>query len=174
MTNENFNPKHIISDLKRNKDVISQLLSHIDSQQYLYREAKDKWNLLEVICHLVDEEREDFVVRIKSVLKDPLQQLPSIDPVGWVKSRNYMDQDYDSKLNEWIELRNANCSYLDQLKSVSWQNAYQHQHFGPMSAKLFLCNWLSHDYHHIRQIITIKRAYIIHSSGESLEYAGDW
>jgi hypothetical protein len=174
MTNNKFNPQHIISDLKRNKDVISHLLSNIAPNQYLYRENQNKWNLLEVICHLVDEEREDFVVRIKSVLKDPLQSLPSIDPVGWVKSRHYENQDYNRKLNEWIELRNDNCSYLEQLKNVSWENSFQHQHFGPLSAKLFLCNWLSHDYHHIRQIITIKRAYIIHSTGEPLDYAGNW
>lgn len=170
-----FNLKPIISDLKRNKNIVYELLRGIDNETYLWRASSDSWSLLEVICHLVDEEKEDFRMRVKSVLEDPLKDLHKIDPQGWVKSRKYQEQDYEMKISEWIEERNNSLDWLNTLdSSAPWLNAYQHSKFGAMSAKMFLCNWLSHDYHHIRQIITIKRAFIMNRTGENLRYAGKW
>ena len=170
-----FNPTPIIADLDRNKNIVYELLRGIDKETYLWRESADKWSLLEVICHLVDEEKEDFRLRVKSVLENPEIDLHKIDPQGWVNSRKYQEQDYEMKISEWIEERNNSLNWLNTLDSLaSWLNAFQHSKFGPLTAKMFLCNWLSHDYHHIRQIITIKRAYIINSTGEKLRYAGKW
>jgi hypothetical protein len=43
-----------------------------------------------------------------------------------------------------------------------------------MSARLFLHNWLAHDYLHIRQINRLKFAYLKAHSDISLDYAGAW
>jgi hypothetical protein len=169
-----FDADKIITDLERNSSIIYELLRKTPKEEYQFRPAEGKWSLLEVICHLKDEEIEDFRARVESTLSDPNQPLKSIDPVGWVQSRKYADQSFSEILGQWREERNKNIQWLKGLKAPNWQNAYQHPKFGPMSAQLFLCNWLSHDYHHIRQIITIKRAFIIHSTGENLRYAGEW
>lgn len=169
-----FDADKIIYELERNKEIIYNLLKGTHESEYQYSEDKDKWSLLKVICHLRDEEVEDFRERVRSTLDDPLQSLKPIDPLGWVASRNYSDQDFNEVLEDWKSERERSIIWLKALEAPQWNNAYLHQKFGPMSAKLFLCNWLSHDYHHIRQILTIKRAYIIESTGESLRYAGNW
>ena len=43
-----------------------------------------------------------------------------------------------------------------------------------MSAKLFLTNWLAHDYLHIRQIIRYQYHYLKESTAIDLGYAGNW
>ena len=92
-----MNPSFTISQLQQNQYVFRNLLDQCSSDVYLWRPSPDHWCLLEIICHLYDEEREDFRTRVRSVLEDPTQALPPIDPVGWVKDRNYLQQDYQRK-----------------------------------------------------------------------------
>lgn len=169
-----FDANKIIAELGRNEDIIYNLLKGTIEREFQFTEDKEKWSLLQVICHLRDEEVEDFRERVRSTLDDPMQPLKPIDPVGWITIRKYSDQDFNDVLEDWKSERKQSIIWLKALKNPQWDHAYQHQKFGPMSAKLFLCNWLSHDYHHIRQIITIKRAYLVKSTGESLRYAGNW
>lgn len=43
-----------------------------------------------------------------------------------------------------------------------------------MSAKLFLTNWLAHDYLHIRQVNRMRYLYLKTQTGIPLDYAGDY
>lgn len=130
--------------------------------------------MLEIVCHLYDEEREDFRARTRHVLDTPLEALTPIDPVGWVVERQYMQQEYAAMLGKFLEERQQSVTWLQSLQSPSWDNAYIHPKFGPLTAKMFLTNWLAHDYLHIRQIDRLKHQYLEHISGEKLDYAGGW
>ena len=169
-----FDHIRIASELERNIGVFSALLQDTDKNEQVFREATGKWSLLENLCHLVDEEKEDFRKRVKSVLDSPNKALNLIDPEGWVKQRNYQNQNFKAKLNEWVSERKQSVKWLYGLHNPPWDNTFHHPRLGKMSAWLFLCNWLSHDYHHIRQINTIKRAYLEKHCGVGLDYAGSW
>ncbi len=164
----------IIKELSANKSVFHELLKEKHQEEYSWKQAPEKWCLLEIICHLYDEEREDFRARTKHVLETPASPLPSIDPVGWVKERKYMEQDYDTKLNSFLAEREESVKWLKSLQHPKWDNAYQHPKFGAMTAKMFLSNWLAHDYLHFRQITKLKYDFVKHISGEQLDYAGTW
>jgi len=164
----------IATELKRNLKVFKSLLHGLTHEQYLWRPEPEKWCLLEVICHLYDEEREDFGARVKHVLQDPDKPLPAIDPQGWVISRKYMQQDYELMLKKFLGERDESVAYLESLSSPRWGNTHMHPKFGPMSAKLFLNNWLAHDYLHFRQITAIKYGYLKAKTKDTLSYAGDW
>ena len=164
----------ITQELSRNSKVIKELLKGLAKEEYLWKPAPEKWCLLEIICHLHDEECEDFRARTKHALETPTEELPSIDPAGWVKERVYIQQDFDIKLNTFLKERAASVKWLQALTHPKWDNAYEHSKFGSMSAKMFLSNWLAHDYLHIRQILQLKFEYIRHLTKEPLNYAGDW
>ncbi|MGD8307648.1 MAG: DinB family protein, partial [Ignavibacteria bacterium] len=140
----------------------------------LWKQNENKWCLLEIICHLYDEEREDFRTRFISVLKNPEHTFPSVDPPGWVKERKYLDQNFNSKLNDFIKERNKSIDWLKNLSTPDWGNTHQHPKIGPMSAKMIISNWLAHDYLHIRQIIRLKFDYLKYRTGERLQYASSW
>ncbi|MBT8185179.1 MAG: DinB family protein [Eudoraea sp.] len=142
--------------------------------EYLWRPGPDKWCLLELICHLYDEEREDFRARTKHTLETPAKQMPPIDPLGWVVERKYKQQDFADKLTAFLEEREHSVAWLQSLQSPKWDNAYDHPEFGQMTAKMFLSNWLVHDYIHIRQILKVKFGYLQQLSNENLTYAGNW
>ncbi|MCF8266163.1 MAG: hypothetical protein K9I99_16810, partial [Melioribacteraceae bacterium] len=91
-----------------------------------------------------------------------------------VEKRNYFEQDFDIKLNEFLTEREDSIQWLKSLKNPDLAQFYNHPKFGKMSGKLFLSNWLAHDYLHIRQITGVKFFYLKHISGETLDYAGNW
>jgi hypothetical protein len=169
-----MNPEIIIKKLLENKDVFQYLLENVPAEEIKWSQGPDKWNLLEIICHLHDEEIEDFRMRVKCVLEDPNTPPPSFDPLIWVTERNYKGQDYQQILNKFLTERDNSILWLESLEKPRWENTYQHPKLGPMSAYLFLTNWLAHDYLHIRQIIRLKFDYLKEMSEQSLNYAGNW
>jgi len=108
------------------------------------------------------------------VLEDPNNPFPSIDPVGWVKERNYAQQEKDKVLSSLKQESSNSIEWLRSLDSANWSNTCLHPKLGPMSAKFILTNWLAHDYLHIRQITRLKYDYLKDISNENLSYAGNW
>ena len=164
----------VIKELARNRNIFKELLMEVSKEAYLWKFSPQKWCLLEIVCHLFDEEQEDFRIRTKLVLQDPKLPLPMFDPTYWPKERAYLEQNYDQKVSDFLDERDHSINWLYSLKNPQWENAYQHPKFGAMSASLFLANWLAHDYLHIRQILTLKYKYLEQLSEETLNYAGSW
>jgi hypothetical protein len=169
-----MNHNKIIQELIRNKLVFNELLTGLTDKEFLWKQNSDKWCLLEIICHLYDEEREDFRTRTKQVLESPELPLPKIDPVGWVIERKYLQQNFSEKLKDFLSEREQSVKWLQSLKNPKWENAYNHPKLGKMTAKLILANWLAHDYLHIRQITKLKYDHLKSKSDEDLSYAGNW
>ena len=173
-TKKRMNHLNIANELERNKEVFRAMLEGVGPERYTWRSEPGKWCLLEIVCHLYDEEREDFRARVRSVLEHPQTPLAPIDPQGWVSGRNYMDQNYKKMLKDLLAERDASVAYLRSLKEPRWDNTYQHPKLGVMPASLFLHNWLAHDHLHIRQITATKYKYLQAHSADPLSYAGEW
>ena len=77
-------------------------------------------------------------------------------------------------LERFLNEREESIQWLETLTNPPWDNAHLHPKLGPMSASLFLNNWLAHDYLHIRQITKLKYDRLKAISGENLDYAGNW
>jgi hypothetical protein len=169
-----FDPKPIIHQLDRNAPVFFGMFNSVPQEVRKWKSAPEKWCALEILCHLYDEEREDFRARTKHVLDTPKDPMPGIDPVKLVTERNYIGQNYDEMLAGFIQERKASVAWLNSLENPDWKSAYIHEKFGPLPAKMFLTNWLEHDYLHMRQLLTLKHNYLAQSTGVSLKYAGDW
>jgi hypothetical protein len=169
-----MNHNNITLVLSKNREVFKGLLTGLTEKEYLWKTKPEKWCILEIVCHLYDEEREDFRARIKHVLEIRNEPLPPINPTGWVQERKYIYQDYAKTLEIFLREREQSVKWLETLTSTKWDNAYNHPKFGLMSAKMFLSNWIAHDYLHIRQILKIKFDYLKEHTNETLTYAGEW
>lgn len=167
-------PTTIIIKLAEDQSIFKHLLSGKSEKEYLWRPRPDKWNLLEIVCHLLDEEREDFRARVQHCLENPLSAMKPINPTGWVLERKYAEQNYGQMLELFLTERQNSVTWLNTLKNVNWESAHPHPKLGAMSAKLFLTNWLAHDYLHFRQIIRYHYHYLKEQTGIDLQYAGNW
>ena len=164
----------IIEALDNNKSMFNDLLKGIEQEQYLWRQTPDKWCLLEIICHLYDEERFDFRFRTKWVLERPNEIPPLFNQLDWIKEHDYMSQDFLNMLKKFNAERDASLIWLRSLKDPKWKNSFKHPKLGTLTADSFLKNWLAHDYLHMRQILRLKFDYLSHRTGDDLAYAGTW
>ena len=167
-------PDQIIQRLESNHNVFQSLLNGKEPDEYQFKPDEKSWSLLEIVCHLYDEEREDFRTRVKNTLVSPHLAHPSIDPPGWVIERKYAEQNYEEKVKYFLQERKESIQWLKSLEGAPWGNIYEHPLAGKISAYDFLVNWLAHDYHHFRQINRRMYEYLKVMSGVSLAYAGDW
>ena len=169
-----MNIESLIAELERNAFIFQSMFSGTTYTFQQWRPQPEKWNLHEILCHLLDEEQYDFRARIKHTLETPDKPMPSINPVGWVLEKNYAGWDFDNTLNSFINERKNSIQYLKDLKDPNWLSFHQHPQLGAMTAIKFLFNWLAHDYLHIRQINRYQYLFLKESSDIDLSYAGNW
>ncbi|NNC69863.1 MAG: DinB family protein [Flavobacteriaceae bacterium] len=167
-------PHQIIDKLKNNQAVFQSLLVNKSTDEILWRPQPEKWNLLEIVCHLYDEEREDFRARVRHVLHTPNEKMKPYDPLALVESHAYAKKDYPLVLDDFLKERENSIAWLGSLENPKWDNVYNHPKLGKMSAFLFLTNWLAHDYLHLRQILRYQYLFLIEKTNMNLQYAGTW
>lgn len=165
---------NVAEQLKKNKFVFQSLLEGVQPELITWRPRPDKWCLLEIVCHLYDEEQFDFRFRAQWVLEQPNTPPPPFNPIDWFTDHKYMEQNYDDMVKTFLSERDASIAWLQDLKNPNWDNYYIHPKLGKVTAKHYLDNWLAHDYLHVRQIIKQKFDYLMSQTNENLEYAGIW
>ena len=164
----------LFDQLARHGEVFRALFAALSPAVIHWKPAADKWCALEVICHLHDEEHEDFRARLRSTLETPEAPWPKIDPAAWVTERKYMEQDFHAVLAKFLLERERSLSWLRSLADAPWDNYYLHPKVGPVSCELLLTNWVAHDLHHLRQVINLRYAYLKAHTTVPLDYAGTW
>lgn len=162
----------IVSQLARNHDVFQTVLDGVADDEFRFKPEPNAWNLLEITCHLYDEERFDFRARIKYLFEHPGSHPPGFNPLDWVVEHRYAQQDYQKMVGLFLQERKNSLDWLRSLEQAPWDHHFEHHQMGQMSAGLFLSNWLAHDYLHLRQIAKRKYEYLTYMSGDSLTYAG--
>ncbi len=163
-----------ISGLSANRDVFAGMYNGLGPAQLRWRPADSRWNLHEVICHLYDEEKEDFRYRLGHILESPDLAMPSIDPPGWVQSHDYASKDTETVLRSFLKEREDSVAWLATRADASWDNVHNHPRLGPLHARGMLASWLAHDFLHFRQISRIRLEYLQFISAQSTAYAGTW
>ena len=164
----------VIEQLSQNKVLFHNILKDCDEKMFLWKQSPEKWCLLEIVCHLYDEERDDFRFRTQWVLEKPNETPPPFDPINWVTEHRYIEQDYAEILDKFMDERQHSIDWLKTLENPKWDNAYEHTKMGTITAEYFFNNWLAHDYLHLRQILKLKFDYLKQRFGGNLNYAGAW
>ena len=89
-------------ELANGAHVIPALLAGVTPGEARRKPGPVDWSILEVVCHLYDEEREDFRLRLDLMLHRPAEPWPKISPGAWVTERAYNERDYAAMLEQWL------------------------------------------------------------------------
>ena len=169
-----MNPSYLMQRLAHSAAAIDALFDGIEAAQARWKPAPERWSLLEVARHLLDEEREDFRARLRLTVERPESDWPAIDPQGWVVSRGYNEAELETTVRDLMEERERSLEWLRGL-SVDWAVAHNHPVFGPMRAGDLLVSWAAHDLLHIRQITRLLHDHAIAQAQPfDTGYAGGW
>lgn len=79
----------LYQELQNSTEMIRAVLSGISQEASQIKPKPESWSMLEVICHLHDEEREDFREHLDFILHRQNEEYHVIDPQGWVTQRKY-------------------------------------------------------------------------------------
>lgn len=167
--------QHCYRQFAVNATRIAAFSYEIDSAQSQWRPSPDAWSMVEVICHLRDEEREDFRPRLDVLLHRPQEPFPPTDPEGWVTARAYQDQDFQVVLAEFMDERVRSQQWLSGLAAPDWTRHATRPNGATLSAGDMLASWVAHDFLHMRQLSELH--YLYHADSVQpwqVDYAGDW
>jgi len=169
-----MNPEYLMQQLAAGMRRIPALVENVSDEQARWKPAPDSWSVLEVICHLLDEERCDFRPRLDHTLHQPGDPWPKIDPQGWVAERKYNERDLQESLQAWLAAREESLSWLKAFSSPDWTVAHEAP-FGEITAGDVFASWAAHDLLHARQLVELAWAYL-QTQVEPYRtlYAGEW
>lgn len=162
--------------LAANAITLESLIRPVSEEQARWRAGGKGWAIVEVVSHLLDEERDDFRKRIQLILEDPARPWPPIDPEGWARDRNYLERDLIPTLEAFLEERRQSVAWLASLGKVDWNVTTQFPHpRGAMRIGDLLASWVAHDFLHARQLLRLHFQY----RAQQFEpfdtlYAGSW
>jgi hypothetical protein len=164
----------LYDELARAPEIVRALVSGITQAESRLKPSPDSWSVLEVVCHLCDEEREDFRRRLDVILHKPQGEWPPIDPVGWVTARRYNERDLAAMLDDFATERARSLTWLRGLSSPDWEAEYVTP-FRRMKAGDMLSAWVAHDNLHMRQLVELRRGRVVRlAEPYDVGYAGDW
>jgi hypothetical protein len=140
-----------------------------------WRPEPGKWSMVEVVCHLADEDRDDFRRRLDLTLHRPGTPWPPNDPAGWVTERGYASRSLPDALADFLAERERSVAWLSALGAADLSAAYQHPRVGPVHVGDLLLSWLNHDLLHLRQLTRLEFAWNDSAwQPYSSRYAGEW
>jgi hypothetical protein len=164
----------LYQDLVHGAEIIRALVMGITQAEAQIKPTPESWSILEVIGHLIDEERDDFRQRIDLTLNHPGEAWPPIHPDAWVTERKYNERDLEQSLNEFLAERGKSLVFLKGLASANWDASHMSP-FGERKAGDLLTSWVAHDNLHMRQLVELRRSRLqLITTPYDIHYAGDW
>jgi hypothetical protein len=159
-------------ELARFPLVLDALLKDLDDASWRARPAATEWSPLEIVCHLRDEETEDFGARLRVILEAGERFAP-IDPERWAKERRYLEDDGLRALAAFRERREASLGVLVSTSPTRLTAVVAHQRTGGLSGLDILAAWVEHDRLHLAQLgATLARIWATRWAPLRTEYAG--
>ena len=165
----------LCNTLTQQGEALLRLSSDISDEAARIPLIPGEWSILDVYCHLYDEEREDFRIRVVQTLLNPELPLPSIDPQGWVSARQYHQRSLHQVCQQFAHERVQSVAQLRALPVVDWQRRLNHPRLDQLSAAQVAWAWVAHDLLHIRQITELRYRYFAqYTDAYGYGYAGEW
>ncbi len=145
-------PAILRRELAYGVEIVRQLVAGVSQAEARFKPTPETWSILEVVCHLYDEE----------------------DPAGWVTTRKYNDRDLVQALDGLLTERESSLTWLHGLSEPNWDAEYPAP-FGPIRAGDLLASWVAHDNLHTRQLVELRRSRLLGMVAPyRVKYAGDW
>jgi len=139
------------TDLARLPPTLRALLDGLEVTLWRERPAPAEWSPVEIVCHLRDEEEEDFGARVR-VLASGGDRFVPIDPERWAVERRYRDADPTTALTAFCERRAANLEFLATVPVERLGVTVTQPGTATLSGLDVIAAWVTHDRLHLAQL----------------------
>lgn len=169
----NFNLEEAIEVLERAPRSLEQLLSGLSEGWLQVREGDGTWNAAEVIDHLLEAERTNWIPRISFLLREGAgKPFPPFDRFAHLRSG--AAGGLESKLQEFRDIRSHNIDLLRALvpPDTDFEQTGRHPYFGEVRLSELIAAWAVHDFTHIAQIVRVMAGRYRSDVGPWEQYLG--
>jgi hypothetical protein len=164
----------LYQEVTHSTEMIRSLLAGLTQTEAQVKPNPESWSILEVVCHLYDEEREDFREHLDFILTRQNEEWHPIDPERWVTERNYNQKVFHEMRENFFDERSKSLEWLKSMQGADWDKVYTSE-YRSMSAGNMFTSWVAHDNLHIRQLTELRRHRIEYiAKPYEIGYAGDW
>jgi len=159
-------------DLARLPALLDALLSDVDDALWRTSPAPGEWSPVEIVCHLRDEETEDFGARVRVVVEGG-GAFVRIDPAHWAVERGYQKDDPRAAVTALKQRRRDNLAFLVLADPAKLAHVVDQPTLGKMSGLDLVAAWVTHDRLHLAQLASsLARAGADRWAPLRSEYAG--
>lgn len=159
-------------ELARLPAVLEALLAGLDEAGARTRPAETEWSPVEILCHLRDEEIEDFGARLR-VIVDGGSDFAPIAPERWAEERRYRGASLPDSLEAFRVRRRASLDLLASVSPESLEGSRPLGRLGRLSGLDLVAAWVAHDRIHLAQLAgTLARIWALRWIPLRAEYAG--
>lgn len=150
-TNLPLKLQEMISLLQSTPVVLRNLLNVLPNGATAWHPSVGKWCIKEVIGHLLEEDKRDFVGRIRAMLEQDEPRLTVTDQEEVARMRHDCDKNLDDLLNEFSTVRDSSVAIVSVLKESELHRGGVHPKIGHLQITNLLHEWVYHDLNHISQ-----------------------
>ncbi|EGA90530.1 hypothetical protein GPDM_04194 [Planococcus donghaensis MPA1U2] len=169
----NFSLDEAIQILEATPKTLESFLSNLSNDWLTCNEGEGTWNTSQVIDHLIECEKTNWIPRIKTILAETENKsFPPFDRDGHIT--NPPKTSLEQKLAEFKQLRLQNIKIVkDLIKSDSqFELTGEHPVFGEVKLRELISTWMVHDLTHLSQIVRVMAERYRKDVGPWEEYLG--
>lgn len=169
----NFNMKEAIEVLARTPQALECFLSGLSDGWLQCNEGEGTWNATEVIEHLIEGEKYNWIPRLETILQEgESKPFPPFDRFSHLNVKS--ERSIEQKLLEFKTIRTANITKLKALVDPEQhlELTGSHPAFGVVKLRELLSTWVVHDLTHMAQIVRVMAERYRADVGPWEEYLG--
>ncbi|THF75346.1 DinB family protein [Cohnella fermenti] len=170
---EAFNRFEAIEVLERTPRTLEMFLTGLSEGWLICNEGEGTWNVREVIEHLIEGEKMNWIPRLEFILKEgESRPFPPFDRYSHLSNKSA--QSLAEKLLEFQKLRAENLDKLNKRieSEADLERTGYHPAFGVVKVRELIATWAAHDLTHIAQIVRVMAKRYEQAVGPWREYLG--
>ena len=159
--------------LTRTPAALDALLRGLPETWTMRSEGEDTWSVFDVVGHLIDGERVNWLPRARMILESgESRTFEPFDRLGHV--REGRGKTLEQLLDEFTRLRQENVGELSalNLRREDLERRGRHPAFGVVTLLELLATWATHDLTHLHQVSRIMAHQYRESVGPWSAYLG--
>jgi hypothetical protein len=145
-------PHEVVASLQSTPAVLRHLLRPLPRDMLTWHPLPGKWCINEVVGHLIEADRHDFMGRIRLILDHKEPRLTVSDQAEVARMRHDCDHDLHALLDELSQQRRGNLAFIVTFGDQELQRGGVHPTIGHLHIGNLLHEWVYHDMNHLRQI----------------------
>jgi DinB superfamily len=152
-TTSEFNLDEAMALLSRTPSALDALLRGLPDTWTRRNEGEGTWSAYDIVGHLANLERTDFMTRVRLILEDgDSRPFDRVDRFAQMKQGQ--DESLEQRLDDFARLREQNLAELRalNLQPSDLSRKGSHPALGPVTLAHLLASWATHDLTHLHQL----------------------